>query len=533
MNRIFTFLTLFLAISTQAQLTSIGVPSSNKNEVNPRIPVIEITPPNRENINEASKQKNIASLLIKTNIDFINQAQLTILKNGDRVYRLLIRSKNAKAINIYYDAFKIPLGAKFYVYSPNKSEVLGAYTSLNNSKKNLFTHDYISDDKIIIEYNEPNNSKSANINISQVGYFIRDLEKPESSADCEVNINCSEGDDWQDEKKGVVRLLIKVGSQTFWCSGSLINNTDTDCTPYILSAEHCTNGSSNSDNNASIVYFNFESNSCSGSTADASSTMIGFDIIASGPASGSDFILMKLKNSIPDSYNPYYNGWKKDDAIFNSGVSIHHPSSDIKKISTYTTALTTTSISGGMINAYWGVTWSSTSNGHGITEGGSSGSPLFNANGLIVGTLTGGTSFCNTPSETDFYGKISAHWSLNGNNSNQRLSDWLDPSGLGVTELKGTYKPCTNSTNERELDGVKVWPNPALSILNISIEHSIQIKPTILIHNLLGKVILKKELQKNNEFSEVISINRLTPGNYILSITTTTISHHQSIIIAR
>ena len=252
----------------------------------------------KENINEALQQKNIASLLINTNIDFIRQAQLTILKNGDRVYRLSIRSKNAEAMNIYYDAFKIPLGAKFYVYSSDKSQVLGAYTSLNNSKKNLFTHDYIKDDEIIIEYNEPNNSKSANINISQVGYFLRDLEKPLSSADCEVNINCSEGANWQDEKKGVVRLLIKVDDKTFWCSGSLINNTDTDCTPFILSAEHCTKGSSKPDNDASIVYFNFESNSCIGSTADATSTMIGFDIIASGPSSGSDFILIKLKNII-------------------------------------------------------------------------------------------------------------------------------------------------------------------------------------------------------------------------------------------
>ena len=49
----------------------------------------------------------------------------------------------------------------------------------------------------------------------------------------------------------------------------------------------------------------------------------------------------------------------------------------------------------------------------------------------------------------------------------------------------------------------------------------------------MGKVILRKKLQENNQFSEVISINRLTPGNYILSIITTTISHHQSIIIAR
>lgn len=533
MKKILTFLILFTSVLNHAQIKINEIPISNSEIINSRLPTYKITVPNNNDIAEAMQHSNIAGLLIDTNINFIKQAQLTILNNGNRVYRLSIQAEKAKAINLYYDDFNIPNGAKLFVYSPEKKQMLGAYSSLNNSENKQFTHDYINGDEIIIEYNEPYNSKSAKINISQIGYFLRGNKSTETSDICEVNINCSEGNDWQDEKKGVVRLLIKIGSQTFWCSGSLINNTDADCSPYIISAEHCTNGSIQSDNDASIVYFNYESNSCSSITANASNTMLGFDIVASGPSSGSDFILIKLKNNIPDSYDPYYNGWKKDDALFNNGVSIHHPSGDIKKISTYTNTITTSSITGGMTNGYWGVKWSSTQNGHGITEGGSSGSPLFNNNGLIIGTLTGGNSFCNTPTETDFYGKFSAHWNLNGNNANQRLLDWLDPSGSGVAELEGTYKTCTNNTEEVTFDDIKIWPNPTSSVLNIKIHHSKHIKPTILIHDLLGQVIFKKQLQNNNKFQETISIKHLTSGNYILSINTSIISSHQSLIIAR
>ncbi len=534
MKRIFTLLVLLVSISAQSQIKISGSPISNKNKISDRVPTFEIIPPSTDDIQDALLQPNIASIILDAKIDFMKQAQLTVLDNGDKVYKLSIKSENAKALNVYYDNFKIPEGGKLFIYSPNKKQLLGAYSSLNNSNSNKFAHEYISGNELIIQYDEPSNITSAKININQIGYFLKDTEATEASASCEVNINCSEGDDWQDEKKGVVRLLIKVGGQTFWCSGSLVNNTDTDCTPYVLSAEHCTNGSSQADNDASIVYFNFESNSCSSTTADASSTMTGFDILAAATAtSGSDFILMRLKDNIPDSYNPYFNGWKKDNARFDNGVSIHHPSSDIKKISTYTSTLSTTSISGGMTDGYWGVTWASTTNGHGITEGGSSGSPIFNSNGLIVGTLTGGTSFCVTPTKTDFYGKVSAHWDLNGSNANQRLLDWLDPSGLGITELKGTYKPCTNATEELAFDEIKVWPNPTSSVLNIKIEHATYIQPTILIHDLLGKVIIKKQLQNNNKFFQAIPISNLTAGNYILSIVTSTISNHQSIIIAR
>ena len=40
----------------------------------------------------------------------------------------------------------------------------------------------------------------------------------------------------------------------------------------------------------------------------------------------------------------------------------------------------------GDMHAHWNVTFSKTRNGHGVTEDGSSGSPLFNTDKLIVGT---------------------------------------------------------------------------------------------------------------------------------------------------
>ena len=54
--------------------------------------------------------------------------------------------------------------------------------------------------------------------------------------------------------------------------------------------------------------------------------------------------------------------------------------------------------------------WDATTNGHGVTEGGSSGSPIFNQNGRIVGQLSGGSSFGNNTSASDLYGKVFTNW---------------------------------------------------------------------------------------------------------------------------
>ncbi len=91
------------------------------------------------------------------------------------------------------------------------------------------------------------------------------------------------------------------------------------------------------------------------------------------------------------------------------------------------------------------VYWSATANGWGVTEGGSSGSPLFDNNGRIIGSLTGGMAACEPggngsgtgPDQPDYYGKFAYSWDQNGAESAQQLKYWLDPINSGVTYLGG------------------------------------------------------------------------------------------------
>ncbi len=68
----------------------------------------------------------------------------------------------------------------------------------------------------------------------------------------------------------------------------------------------------------------------------------------------------------------------------------------------------------------WRVIWNS-----GTTEGGSSGSPLFNQDHRIVGQLYGGNASCSNTSGHDNYGRFNISW-------NRGLSDFLDPNNTGA-----------------------------------------------------------------------------------------------------
>ena len=79
-----------------------------------------------------------------------------------------------------------------------------------------------------------------------------------------VDINCEEGQEWQDEKKGVCKMIMKIGTGSYLCTGSVINNTSGKLYPYILTAHHCLVASKETATNEELeqflFYFNYEKN---------------------------------------------------------------------------------------------------------------------------------------------------------------------------------------------------------------------------------------------------------------------------------
>jgi len=468
-------LTLLLIISlffigiSNAQISVGGTPVSFHYDLDKDIDLIEVPAPDMSliTVQDAQDEKNGELYKIGrpvyTDIDMENFGTWTDLPDGGKVWRLTIKCKGAEALGVTYNDFYLPTNSVLYLYNANKKHIIGGYTSYNNNDNGYFCSEILQGEEITLEYYEqPGTTEKARIKIEHLAYIYRDAHLEQykdikefgTSDDCEVNANCSpEGDNWDDQKRGVVRILLLAGGGYGWCSGSLLNNTNLDCTPYVLTADHCGAPASSSELNSWTFYFLYEAPGCPNPASEgtlANKTIDGCSLIAHGGNmgdDGSDFYLVQLPDEIPDSYTPYWNGWNRENVGATSGVSIHHPAGDIKKISTFSTTLTTTGWNGSGYLSHWLVTWVATANGHGVTEGGSSGSPIFNQNKLIVGDLTGGGSYCSTPDESDMYGKFSYSWESNGTTAATQLKPWLDPTNSGVLFLEGKdYTTCGTVT---------------------------------------------------------------------------------------
>ena len=469
-----------LAGGLKAQISYGGDPLSETLNFETDVEVVEISQPDlteklAEDIERASfKYPPRDAIVLPLNMGLDNSGTWTELDNGDRIWQLEIAAEGAKSLELFYSDFYLPLGSKLFIYSPDMKQILGAFNHNNNKDSETFATDMIYGDRTIIEYYEPLISfGEGRFNIVDIGYGYRDLRSMGGSQPCEVDVACSEGNNWVDQINSVVRVRPRINGNLFWCTGVIMNNTELDCKPYVLSALHCAlNGSQSTtaDYNLYKFYFKFQKPDCDSGNGSAAKTITGCSLRADsnddGGDSGSDFMLMELSEDIPANYDPYWAGWNRSSSSNGGGIAVHHPAGDVKKISTYNSSPITSGW--GVANTHFRVNWIETDNGWGVTEGGSSGCPLFNSDGLVIGTLTGGGSFCegvnppNGPDDPDFFGKMSRHWASNPNPSNEKLKEWLDPSGSSSSSVLGSANPCGNvSTNDIEVDNYfKVFPNP-------------------------------------------------------------------------
>ncbi|MAN35183.1 MAG: hypothetical protein CMF89_02130 [Candidatus Marinimicrobia bacterium] len=358
----------------------------------------------------------------------ILESSLVISDDQEVTYLLGIQSRGAFGIGINFSQFFLSENAKLYIYDFEQTYYIGSFTSLNNKDSEVLSTSIVKSDHVIIELTVPRNEiKNIKLHTNSIIHDSTDIlnyynnSSSNSREDCNINVICSEGDDWRDQINGAVRVSMGAGL----CSASIINNTENDRTPYVLFADHCVSGSPNNY----VVYFNYQSTSCNGTSGSLNQSISGTNLLYQEDInSGADIALLRLTSDIPDSYNPYYVGWSVSSSPPNEAIGIHHPGGDIKKIS-----FTNDNVSAGGSGAnYWEFQYDL-----GRVIPGSSGSPFFNEDKRQVGVASYiYTNYCD-PSPDCYcdqqyshgYGRIDRAWS--------GLSNYLDPLNSGVLSIDG------------------------------------------------------------------------------------------------
>lgn len=452
------------------------IPSLQRFEISKDVPTTTLQAPDMNQIRSEDELRDKQGLLYRigtasfVNISTENSGWWTTLENGDRQWQLKIKSEGAEALSFLFEKFILFGGSKLEIRDINGNLVHKPMTSVDVQEHFMQHAALCFGDELVLTLTEPKNTTPSEIYMDRVMYNYRSTGNPSAakineSEACEVNVNCTPvGDSWQDEKRGVARILVVEGAGQGWCTGSLINNTAQDCKPYFLTALHCGVTATTANMNQWRFYFRYESTNCT--NPSTAGTLDDFFITGclriadsgdGGGDSGSDFLLVQLGTANNTStivtqlksanFNAYWNGWNANNTATSGGTGIHHPAGDIKKISTATGNTVSAGWNGNGLQSHWRLSWTANANGHGVTEGGSSGSPYFNnSQGYIVGTLTGGSSFCTALTSPDFYGKMSYHWTSNGTATNRQLKPWLDPTNSGVLTLAGSANPCTPTT---------------------------------------------------------------------------------------
>lgn len=416
-----------------------------------------------------------------TNFSLENSGVWVDLPGGNRLWRLEIIAPEALTINLLLDNFQLPNGAHLYLSDIEKTNRVGAYTSRNNNPDKQLGTELVHGDHIVVEYFEPKNVLGqGSFTISSVVHGYRslnivqnDLLKALNSAGgCNIDVNCNRTQpnwynlSWQDQIRSVAMVVV---SGNGICSGALINNTCNDGTPYFLTANHCLGGGGGTSQWA--FRFNWDSPSSNLSCASGANsadpgppydqTANGATVLVSGTQA--DHALLQITNmTITDAqnWNAFYAGWNRDDteSAITGVVGIHHPKGDVKKICR--------ADDGGSNNIYHNnsgspsaAVWYINSWTEGVTEPGSSGSPLFDQNGRIIGQLYGGAAACSgnvNNGQHDYYGRLGVSWALGINN-------YLAPASCGTAPLVlDGYNP--NAPTVSEDAGLEAITSPSGNI---------------------------------------------------------------------
>lgn len=379
--------------------------------------------------------------------------------DGGFVYTARIEVPQASALRLHLKEFWLPESAQLWLYN-DSGEVFGPYAGTGRHGDGDFWSHTLMGEDIILQIRQQGAIKTQDLQdvwfqVSDIGFlgdkFAGILDGGSRSfcnynASCIENNSCTSSSAVNTAESAIAHMQWISGPYLYICTGGLIADTANSGTPYFLTANHCIRRGKDARNVETFFQYDVScgTSNCPSLTQTRSNhpqnlRTVGASIRATG-ATG-DYTLLELNQSAPGG--SAFLGWNSTPVANNNGATLHrisHPDGAPQAYSRHSV-----STSAGTCQGLPRGSWIYSRDTVGATDGGSSGAPVVNAAGEIVGQLTGacGTNLnnvCDSNNNATLDGAFAAYFSS--------VSSYLDNGGSCTPSPEN----CTNGSDD-DCDG--------------------------------------------------------------------------------
>jgi V8-like Glu-specific endopeptidase len=374
-----------------------------------------------------------------------------------------VRVPGATALRLHLTGVDLPRGTQLFVYNL-AGQAFGPYTGRGPLGDGVLYTNTVFGDRLLLQVHSKQAERAPRLTLAEVGVmgarFAAPRYRPEGmlfdpnsldkalcsgNASCIVNAACQSNAAVSVAKDAVAGLLFQSGASFYICTGGLIADTNTSTVvPYLLTAHHCI--SSSGEASSLETYFDYET-TCSNPNCTQPYNNTGDTVGATIKASGStsDYTLVQLA-SVPASSDGVttYLGWLSTPVANTNNTALYRISHPSGSPQAYTEGVVDTGKPTCRTLARGNFIYSRDTLGG--TEGGSSGSPVVNGAGQIVGQLYGacGTNLNNVCDAAN-NGTVDGAFAV----SYPNLAAFLNPGGGGCspvgTACTSNAQCCSNS----------------------------------------------------------------------------------------
>jgi hypothetical protein len=373
---------------------------------------------NQTNLNKALDFAQVNDV----DVDILRDSSTSIREEGT-LYSTQFVMENALSMAFYFSEFRLPEGCGLFLVTGIDS--VGAFTHESRWSNGDFQTRHVQGGKVQIQmFCSSEVEETPVVKVAKVATAYRVLKNSDPCniqavctapantcnsrcrpTDRSCSIQCTRyggvstnaqwaSTDWDPQRRSTVAVMSRFGSR--YCSGNIINNANRE--QLVLTAAHCSVGSSD------LLLFGFFDTSCTSTSnfnGDTSKSVGDLSILASNTRV--DNTLLRVGARIPTNWNVYLAGYDTTSTNPSAVICLSHPAGSNMKIAHSNSAISKRSYFGSGTQDHWFVSeWTEAT-----TEGGSSGSALFDRNTKrIIGQLHGGSAACPAFNGHDLYGGL-------------------------------------------------------------------------------------------------------------------------------